>query len=115
MSRHRNHTPGDQTQSGRIAKLFTFLKQEWELREASEAAGQHDFAYTLLNAFAERFPATEVAGEILQEVRERKDDYTTRAGGRDEVLKLLDAHLAAIEQEDLRKRIRPIRDAGRPR
>ena len=75
-----------------------------------EAAGQHDFAYTLLSAFAERFPATEVAGEILQEVRERKDDYTTRAAGREEVLKLLDAHLAAIEQEDLRNKIKPIRD-----
>jgi len=75
-----------------------------------EAAGQHDFAYTLLNAFAERFPATEVAGEILQEVRERQDDYTARAGGRDEVLKLLDSQLAAIEQEELRKKIQPIRD-----
>ncbi|MBX9787764.1 MAG: peptidase [Pirellulales bacterium] len=75
-----------------------------------EAAGQHDFAFSLLSSFAERFPATEVAGEILQEVRERKEDYLARAAGRDEVLKLLDAHLEAVEQEDLRKRIRPLRD-----
>ncbi|MGD9645271.1 MAG: peptidase [Pirellulales bacterium] len=75
-----------------------------------EAAGQRDFAFTLLNSFAQRFPATEVAGEILQEVRERKESYTARAAGRDQVLKLLDGHLEAVEQEDLRNRIRPIRD-----
>ncbi|MBN2477439.1 MAG: peptidase [Pirellulales bacterium] len=69
-------------------------------------AGQHHTVLRLLKAF----PSENVAGEILQQVREMVQEYeVAQARGR-QVLQQLDLVVAEIKDTPLRARIKPIRD-----
>jgi predicted esterase len=70
-------------------------------------SGQHRLAYDLLKRFPERFPATDVAGEILQAVREEHVAYDLKANEAKELLKLLEGQVAALKEAD-RVRVEPI-------
>ncbi len=78
------------------------LLSELELRRK---AGQHQLVFQKL----EKFPSEEVAGEILQAVREMTEQYKTLKARRDEVLKQFDALLAKVKDDTVRERIGPIR------
>jgi predicted esterase len=69
------------------------------------AAGQHQMVQEMLKVF----PSEDVAGEILQAVREMVEEYKTLEARRAEVLQQFDALLAAIKDTALRSRIEPIR------
>ncbi len=77
--------------------------REIELRRN---AGQHQLVQQLL----EKFPAENIAGEILQEVREMRDSYRNEFESAQQLLSLLDEHLTAIGNDDLTARVQPIRD-----
>lgn len=70
-----------------------------------EQAGQYQTTAQLLKVFPEKFPAGEVAGEILQEVREKQEALNARAAQRAAVLKLFADHLQTITDVDLKKRL----------
>ena len=70
------------------------------------AAGQHPFVYRIL----EKFPAEDVAGEILQEVREKLAGYNTLAEQGKETKDRLDQHLAEIADAAQRERLAPLLD-----
>ncbi len=79
------------------------LLRELELRRE---AGQHRLVYSRLEAF----PSDDVAGEILQAVRELIDEYAQlRQRGR-AVLERLDALAAEVSQPQTRENIRPACD-----
>jgi predicted esterase len=67
-------------------------------------AGQHRLAYGMLK----NFPSQGVAGEILQEVQQRLDDYDDQRRQGTEVLALLDAHIKAVVDTELAKQLEPI-------
>lgn len=67
-------------------------------------AGQHAFVYSIL----EKFPAEDVAGEILQEVREKLANYNTLREQGEEVLARLDTHAAEITDAASKARLEPI-------
>ena len=71
-------------------------------------SGQHALAYELLKKFPERFPATEVAGEILQAIREEQESYDTRFKQAQELLKQLNDQVAALKESN-RNRAEPVR------
>lgn len=98
-------------QTNRALKL---LRQQMARRVRDEIllrrdAGQHNLAYDLLKRFPERFPPTEVAGEILQAVREEKEAYDNNFAQAKELLQKLGEHVAALKDQD-RARAEPIRD-----
>ena len=69
-------------------------------------AGQHRLVYGKLDAF----PSEDVAGEILQAVREMADEYAGYKTRGQNVIEQLDAEIAKISDTATRERIRPIRD-----
>lgn len=73
-------------------------------------AGQFRTATTLLEAFPTRFPAAQVAGEILQQVREKQEQLHDKASRQQRVLKLMDEQLAAMPDEQIRSRLEVVRD-----
>lgn len=80
------------------------VRDEITLRRDS---GQHRLVYDLLKKFPERFPASEVAGEILQAVREEQEAYDAKFAEAQGLLKLLDEHVAALKEPD-RQRVEPV-------
>jgi len=76
-----------------------------ELKLRSEA-GQHTFALGKLKAF----PSQEVAGEILQAVREMIQQYETLQTQRDSVVQQFDSLLAKVEDKPTQDQVQPIRD-----
>ena len=68
-------------------------------------AGQHVMVRRLLD----KFPAENVAGETLQEVRQRIQDYKAQDAARDEVLKQFDNLSAQVADAGKSKRLAPIR------
>ncbi len=79
------------------------ILQEIEMRGE---AGQHRLAYGLLN----RFPTKDVAGAILQRVREMLDDYKRQLTQIQEVKDNLAKQLEAIEGSPVRDSLRPMVD-----
>lgn len=77
--------------------------REIELRQK---AGQH----LLVRQLLDKFPSENIAGEILQEVREKRDTYRNQFEQGQHLLSLLDEHLAAIGKPDLTAQVQPIRD-----
>ena len=77
------------------------ILKEIELRRE---AGQHQLVDRLL----ENFPADEVAGETLQQVRETIEKYATDAIRLREAKKLLQALVADLGTDDQRKLIQPL-------
>jgi predicted esterase len=71
------------------------IVKEIELRRD---AGQHALAFNLLD----RFPAQNVAGDILQQVREMLDKYREQIKQRDQVVNELKAHVATITDSPTR-------------
>ncbi|NUQ61363.1 MAG: peptidase [Pirellulales bacterium] len=69
-------------------------------------AGQHRLAVEMLNTF----PSENVAGEILQAVREAMEEYRAFETQRGEVLSQFDQLVEKVQDEAVRKRIQPIRD-----
>lgn len=76
-----------------------------EIRQRRDA-GQHQLAYDLL----QQFPSEGVAGETLAAVRELAQEYGQILASRAELLEQIDQHVAAINEEDLRNRLAPVRD-----
>jgi len=68
-------------------------------------AGQHQLVRTLL----EKFPSEEVAGEILQAVREMIDEYHRLDGRCREVIQQIDELIAQVKDTALRARIELLR------
>jgi predicted esterase len=64
-----------------------------------QAAGQHRLAMTIL----EKFPADDVAGETLTEVRQRLEQYRQSLADLAKFHKLYAAHLAEIKDEAIRQ------------
>jgi pimeloyl-ACP methyl ester carboxylesterase len=64
-------------------------------------AGQHMLAYSMLD----NFPTENVAGEILQEVRERLEQYEAVQRDGEEVLARLEQHRDAVADERVRARL----------
>jgi predicted esterase len=67
-------------------------------------AGQHQLAYAML----EKFPAEGVAGETLQEVREKLEAYKSLTDQGREVLDKLKAHYDEITDSALKGRLEPV-------
>lgn len=67
-------------------------------------AGQHEWARYLLNNFDEK----DIAGEIQIRVKEELGEYSRAIEQYQQVLKQLDTHLAAVENEDTRRKLGPI-------
>ncbi|MGB9879677.1 MAG: hypothetical protein ACPLRM_02835, partial [Anaerolineae bacterium] len=88
----------DIEQSLRSLKQLSARRILEELRLRSKA-GQHRTVYTLL----EKFPTEGVAGEILQEVREFREDYDKRAQQAKELLSKLEVLIQGIDQTALRQ------------
>jgi predicted esterase len=61
-------------------------------------AGQHLLAYNLL----EQFPTKDMAGEILQQVREMLDEYRDAKSTRDRIITELDERAAKLADQDQR-------------
>jgi predicted esterase len=82
------------------------MEAQQALRElkARREAGQHRLVLKLL----EVFPSQEVAGEILQEVREMSQEYEKLQGRVGEVLDQFDAELAKVKDTATRAQIEPI-------
>lgn len=75
-----------------------------------EKAGQFEAITSYLQAFPQKFPAAEISGEILQEVREKQDFLADKHGRMQRVLQHLDEHLAALTDEELRTRLAPVKE-----
>jgi len=76
------------------------LIKEIELRKK---AGQHRFAYALLD----NFPSEGVAGEILLRVRDMLDDYKELQDKAKQTLTALDEHVAQIKDAKTKAEIQP--------
>jgi predicted esterase len=74
--------------------------------EKRRSAGQHALCYDLL----ENFPAENVAGETLQQVREMLDDYKKQIDRGTVVVERFDALLKEIKETTIKERLLPIRD-----
>jgi pimeloyl-ACP methyl ester carboxylesterase len=72
-----------------------------------EQAGQYQTVTALLNSFARQFPSDEIAGEILQEVRERQEFLGGRQQAVAQALKRIAEHMAALPEGQLRQRLVP--------
>ena len=68
-------------------------------------AGQHEMVLALLK----KFPADDVAGEILQAVREMIQEYETLQARRGQVVKQFDDLLANVKEPATRRAIEPLR------
>jgi len=79
------------------------LLSELKLRRT---AGQHAMVLEMLKGF----PSDDVAGEILQEVREMVREYEGWQARGKEVLQKLDDVLAKVTDTAVREKIKPIRD-----
>lgn len=88
----------DIEQSLRSLKQLSARKILEELRLRSKA-GQHRTVYTLL----EKFPTEGVAGEILQEVREFRENYEKQAQQAKDLLSKLEALIQGIDQTAVRQ------------
>jgi len=77
------------------------LLRELKLRRE---AGQHKLVMNGL----ETFPSEDVAGEILQEVRENLDQYKKYISRREKTLTQFQAQLAKVKDPDTRARIEPV-------
>jgi len=77
------------------------LIKEIELRRQ---AGQHRFAYALLDGF----PSEGVAGEILLRVRDMLDEYKGLKEKREKALTTLDEHFAQIKDAKTRTEVQPV-------
>ena len=78
------------------------LLREIELRRT---AGQHHFVEKMLLA---KFPTKDVAGAILQRVREMADDYKTESTQIQNVKESLAKHLAAIKRPQIKSDLQPM-------
>lgn len=97
--------------SAELEPQLTALKQLGARRMLIEIrsrrdAGQHRFAYSLLR----QFPTEGVAGETLRAVRELVEEYDGHIAARESILSLMEQHVAAIGDDDLRRRIEPVRN-----
>ena len=79
------------------------LLKELELRAQ---AGQHTSVFGMLN----EFPSEGVAGEILQAVKEKTEEYESAAAQRKELMETFDTLLAKIEDEAARRKLAPFRE-----
>lgn len=100
--------PEHKEEFGPTAQRLTQFHAQKILDEVDIRAksGQHELAYNMLD----KFPADDVAGEILQEVREKLDKYKGQMDQRTEVLTHLKADAEAIDDSNLRERLRPVID-----
>lgn len=69
-------------------------------------AGQHQFAMHWL----ENFPHEQVAGEILQKVKQVQEQYKLEIERGKKIVTKIDEYLAAVEDTKLRTKAQPIRD-----
>ena len=67
-------------------------------------AGQHQRAYTLLDAY----PSKGVAAETLLKVRDLLGEYQTQVKQREQVLELIKEHLAALASDATRAQVSPV-------
>lgn len=72
--------------------------------ERRREAGQHEFVRYLLNNFDEK----DIAGEIQIRVKEELEEYGRAIEQYQQVLKLLDTHLAAVEGDETKRKLEPI-------
>ena len=79
------------------------LLKELELRAR---AGQHTSVFEMLKTF----PSEGVAGEILQAVTEKAEEYKSAAAQRNELLEKLDVLMVKIEDEAIRRKLEPVRE-----
>jgi predicted esterase len=103
--------PNDPDLPEQLNRLILKIKQlgaERLLRELDlrRDAGQHALVWSQL----QNFPSADVAGEILQEVRETIREYEARREQGKGILDRIDQLLAEVSDEDTRDRIRPVRD-----
>jgi len=103
--------PNEAALDQQLAPSIRALRQLEAQRMLSElklrrTAGQHATVLQLLKSF----PADDVAGEILQEVRETVQQYESWQARRDEVLQRFDELLAAVKDPAIREKIGPMRE-----
>ena len=100
---HADAKPQLATSLAKIQEMkSTQILDELELRSK---AGQHAMVRRLLD----KFPAENVPGETLQEVREMIQEYKAQDAARDDVLKQFDELSAKIADMGKHKRLAPIR------
>lgn len=68
--------------------------------------GQHRLAYAMLD----KFPAEDVAGEILQGVQSQLDDYKRQNLQGQGIVAAIDSLLNQFDDEGLKKKVKPVRD-----
>ncbi len=101
--------PGDEKVRAQLEPTIRSMKQSAARRLLSELklrrdAGQHQLVVDKLGTF----PSRDVAGEILQAVREMLQDYQTQEARRVEVLKQIDELLSKVQDDKDRQRIEPV-------
>ena len=79
------------------------LLKELEFRAQ---AGQHTLVFEMLD----KFPSDGVAGEILQSVKEKSEEYKSAAAQRKELLDKFDALMAKIKDEATRRKLALVRE-----
>jgi len=94
-----------------LRQLVRELRQRSSERLVNEIqlrrnAGQHRLALSMLNGF----PAEEVAGETLEQVRELLAEYDTATGQGQRVHRLLEEHLLVLKDDSRRPQLARITD-----
>jgi pimeloyl-ACP methyl ester carboxylesterase len=102
--------PGVQKQIDTVMQSLKQLAARQLLGEIRmrEQSGQYQMVSSVLATFPQQFPAAEVAGEILQEVREMQEGIAAKQDRREQVLRLMDEHMAALTDDQLRSRLASI-------
>ncbi|MHC4401460.1 MAG: tetratricopeptide repeat protein, partial [Planctomycetota bacterium] len=101
--------PDDEELRKRLEPPMRALRQQGAQRSLAELrlrreAGQHRLVYQMLK----KFPSEGVAGNILEDVRQMKNEYESQEAEYKQVLAQFDTLLGQIKDEGTRQRIEPI-------
>ena len=93
---------------GDESKLLIKFGAERLLHEAEvrAMAGQHRLAYRMLD----RFPTKDVNGTVLEEVRDKLEQYNKLQKRMVSIVAQLDRQIAKVKDKEIVKQIKPIRD-----
>ncbi|MEX0978803.1 MAG: peptidase, partial [Pirellulales bacterium] len=89
-----------EVQALRLLHARSIIKEIGVRREA----GQHSLAYNLL----EKFPTKDVAGEILQQVREMLDEYRAAIAKRNRIIAELEGHAATLSDKEQQRQCKSL-------
>ncbi|MBN2216123.1 MAG: peptidase [Pirellulales bacterium] len=100
---------GDEAVGQQIAPSLRQVRQLSAQRLVNELKRRRDVGqHALVWSGLESFPSDDVAGEILQEVRELLQEYQNRRAQGEEIIAGIKSLLAKLDDAQLQKRIEPI-------